>query len=154
VAAVPGVTALTKGQLGYTGESAGRALRALYSLGYGFTDRGPHSFVATANVSLESDEYTDGGASRMRAVGTNLRYTFQRKYGMDVYVYGFPKWEYMDPTGVTHPIPENTGLLGRLTYTPGLNLTLYVEGANTQSARLDEDWRQGSFWSVNVQFLW
>ncbi|HUL01747.1 MAG TPA: hypothetical protein VLV16_00805 [Gemmatimonadales bacterium] len=154
VAGVPGVTALTKGQLGYTGESAGRARRAMYSVGYGFTDRGPHSFVATANLSLETDEYTDGGSSRLRATGTNLRYCFQRKYGVDAYVYGFPKWEYTDPTGVTHPIPENTGVMGRLMYSPGLNLTLYIEGANTQSARLDQDWRQGSYWSVNAQFLW
>jgi len=154
LASIPGVTALTEGQFGYSSASTAHAVRSMYSLSYGFSGRGPHSLVGSLNLSSESDEYYDGGLASMRAVGTTLRYYFQHKYGADLYIYNFAKWEYTDPTGVPHPIPQNTGLAGRLVYAPALNLSFYVEAANVQSARLDQDWRNGNYWTVSGQFLW
>lgn len=153
VAGVPGVTALTKGGSGYR-SGDGRALRILYSLGYGFTDRGPHGFVGTLNLSVENEDYTDGASERMRAVGTNLRYSFQRTYGVDLYIYKYRKWDYTDPSGVTHKIPQDPGFVLRLGYSLDANVALYIEAANLQSARLDQNWRAGNYWNANVQFLW
>jgi len=126
----------------------------MYSLGYGFTERGPHSFVGTVNLSAENEDYRDGGSERMRAVGTNLRYSYQRTYGVDFYVYKYRKWDYTDASGVTHQIPQDPGFVLRVGYSPDANFAFYIEAANLQSARVDQNWRAGNYWNMNVQFLW
>jgi len=154
VAGVPGVAALSKGGAGYPSGSTTGALRMMYSVGYGFSGRGPHGFVGTLNLSVENDDYTDGASARMRAVGSNLRYSFQRTYGVDLYLYKYRKWDFTDASGVTHPIPLDPGFALRLVYSPAQNFAFYIEGASVQSARLDQNWRAGNYWNVNMQFLW
>ena len=153
VAEVVGVNFLSKGGSGYR-SGDGRAVRRLYSLGYGFSGRGPHGFVGTVNLSVENEDYTDGASERMRAVGTNLRYSFQRTYGVDLYLYKYRKWDFTDASGVTHTIPQDLGFVLRLGYSLDTHIALYIEAANLQSARLDQNWRAGNYWNANVQFLW
>ncbi len=154
VAGVPGVAALSRGGAGYPSGSTTGALRMMYSVGYGFSGRGPHGFVGTLNLSVENDDYTDGASARMRAIGTNLRYSFQRTYGIDLYLYQYRKWDFIDASQVTHPIPLDPGFALRLVYSPLQNFAFYIEGARVQSARLDQNWRAGNYWNVNMQFQW
>jgi hypothetical protein len=152
-AGVAGVNALSRGGAGYR-PGDGSALQMLYSLGYGFSGRGPHGFVGTLNLSVGNDDFTDGASARMRAVGTELRYSFQRTYGVDLYLYQYRRWDFTDAAHVTHTIPLDPSYGLRLGYSLDANVTFYLEGANTQAARLDQNWRQGNYWSVNVQFQW
>jgi hypothetical protein len=153
VAGVPGISALSKGGAGYR-SGDGSSLLMQYSLGYGFSGRGPHGFVGMLNLSVENDDFTDGASARMRAVGTDLRYSFQRTYGVDFYLYQYRQWDFTDASHVTHTIPVDPSYGLRLGYALNENVVLYVEGANTQSARLDQNWRAGNYWSVNMQFQW
>jgi hypothetical protein len=154
VAGVRGVSALSKGGSGYGSQSISRALRTLYSFGYGFSGRGPHSFVGTFNLAVENEDFNDGSSNRMRAVRSDLRYNFQGKYGVDFYVLRYRRWDFTDASGVEHPIPLDTGFAVRLLYSLAVNFACYIEGGNLQNAKLNQNWREGNYWNVNLQFLW
>ena len=100
------------------------------------------------------EDYTDGASAHLRTVGANLRYSYQRTFGIDLYLYQYRTWDFIDASGVTHPIPQDPGYVVRLGYSLNPHVALYIETGFLQSARLDQNWRAGNYWSANVQFLW
>ncbi len=154
VDAVKGVSATRASGQPYVSASTGDAMRSLWTVGYGFVDHGPHSFIGTASFTLENENYTDGGHDRFRAWGTNLRYYYNRTYGIDLYLYKSASWKYTEPSGVVHSIPQDIGLDMRLVYRLAMNFALYLNLSNTQAQVLDQNWRNGFAWALNTQYLW
>ena len=107
-----------------------------------------------ASLTVENENYTDGGHDRFRAWGTNLRYYYNRTYGIDFYLYGTMKWNYTQPDGVVRDIPQDVGYNVLLVYRLAMNFAIYVSLANTQAATLDQNWRNGFAWALNTQYLW
>jgi hypothetical protein len=154
VAGVPGVTALTKGQLGYTSGSMGDLMRTLFDVRWGFLDHGHWSINSATGISFNKDRMTDGGESNLTGFGTTWRLWYDRTYGVNVALNKRLKYEYTDPTGVTHPIPDDLGYNVLLVYRMAMNFAWEFGFSSVQSLRLDQNWRNGWTWNLQWHFLY
>jgi hypothetical protein len=154
VAGVPGVTALTKGQLGYTSGSMGDLMRTLFDVRWGFLDHGHWSINSATGISFNKDRMTDGGESNLTGFGTTWRLWYDRTYGVNVALNKRLKYEYTDPTGVTHPIPDDLGYNVLLVYRMAMNFAWEFGFSSVQSLRLDQNWRNGWSWNLQWHFLY
>jgi len=152
--AVVGVSATRANGQPLTSLNTGDANRMLVSIAYGFTDKGPHSFIAQVGLSRENENYNDGSNLRMRAVGFEGRYYYNRTYGV---IFGLAKhltWNYTAADGVVHKIPDDVQPLLRLVYKVAMNTAFYWEYNTQQTNALDQNYRNGYTWNLNIQWLW
>ena len=152
--AVVGVSATRAGGQPYSSLNMGDGRRMLVSIGYGFTDRGPHSFVGQVGLSNEKEDFTDGGSTTMRGIGFEGRYYYNRTYGLIVGMGKHLKWNYTAPDAVVHDIPDNPQVLVRLVYKVAMNVAFYWEYNTQQVYALDQQYRTGYQWNLNIQWLW
>jgi len=152
--AVLGVAATRANGQPYASANMGDASRLLVSVGGGFTDKGPHSFVGTVGMSNESENYNDGAATKMSAAGCELRYYYNRTYGLILGASKYLNWKFTDASGVEHKINQDIAILIRPVYRLAMNFAVYVEITNQQRQVLDQNWRNGYNWTLNWQYLW
>jgi hypothetical protein len=151
---IKGVAATRASGKAYGSADMGDASRMLVSVGGGFTDKGPHSWVGTVGMSQESETFSDGGSSEMSAIGAESRYYYNRTYGVILGMNKYRKWNFTDPSGVLHNIGNDPALLVRLVYRLQMNFAFYWEFNSLQTYVLDQNWRNGSNWTLNMQYLW
>ena len=112
--------------------------------------------MLSVGQSIESETYNDGlSGAKMRAWGTTLRYYYNRTYGILLNVQGYEKRTYTDPTGVVHNIPTDANITATFVWRMSMNVNWYIAfNPGTQTAVLDQNWRNGSTWDLNFQYLW
>ena len=153
--AIKGVSATRASGQPYAFTNTGDGKRLLLDLAGGFTDKGPHSLVLGVDQSIESETYNDGlSGAKMRAWGAQARYYYNRTYGVLLQIQGYEKRTYTEPTGVVHDIPTDLGWSATFIYRMSMNVNWYMAFANNQTAVLDQNWRNGSSWDLNFQYLW
>jgi len=154
VAGIAGVTALTKGQLGYTSGSMGDFVRTLFDVRFGFLDHGHWSINSATGLSWNRDRMTDGGESKLVGFGTTWRLWYDRTYGVNAGITKRFTYEYTDPTGVSHPIPDDWGYNMLLVYRMAMNFAWEFGFSSVQSLHLDQNWRNGWNWNLQWHFLY
>ena len=154
--AIKGVSATRASGQPFASTNTGDGKRLLIDMAGGFTDKGPHSLVLSVGQSIESETYNDGlSGAKMRAWGTTLRYYYNRTYGILLNVQGYEKRNYTDPTGVVHDIPTDANITATFIWRMSMNVNWYIAfNPGTQTAVLDQNWRNGSTWDLNFQYLW
>jgi hypothetical protein len=91
----------------------------------------------------------------MSAWGLAARYYYNRTYGINLGFSGYEKYQFTDAAGTVHQIPQDVGLTDlTLIYRFAMNFNFYVAYAPSQALVLDQNWRNGKSWSLDIQYLW
>ncbi len=152
--AVRGVSATRANGQPYASNAIGDATRWSFSLGGGFTDKGPHSAAYECGQSMESETYIDGSGSKLQGVGCSLHYYYDRTYGIIFNLTGYEKHNFTDASGIVHDIPSDPAVGLTLIYRMAMNFAWYFSYNDTQTPVLDQNWRNGNSWSINWHYLW
>jgi hypothetical protein len=132
----------------------GDANRSLFSVAGGFLDHGPNSLAVSISQSVENEHYTDASSSRLRAIGGELRYYYNRTYSVTLDWNNYEKWDFTDQNGVLHNIPSDPIWSFQLTWRLAMNFAWFVTYGNTQTYVLDQKWQDGKTWGLFMQYLW
>jgi len=152
--AVQGVSAY-RGGASYTSAQTGDGKRMIFNVSGGFTDKGPSSVTWNLGQSIESETYIDGAGSKMSAWGLAARYYYNRTYGINLAFAGYEKYNFTDAAGTVHNIPQDVTMTDlTLIYRFAMNFNFYVAYAPSQALVLDQNWRNGKSWSLDIQYLW
>jgi len=151
---VQGVTQLSKSGIAYTSSSMGDFNRMLFDIRWGFLDHGHWSINSATGLSHARETYTDGAGSLLEGIGTTWRLWYDRTYGVNIGLSKRIKYEFYDATGVTHPIPDDLGYNVLLVYRQAMNFAWEFGFSNSQSLKLDQNWRNGWNWNLQWHFLY
>jgi len=152
--AVKGISATRASGTPLSSLNLGDANRSLFSVAGGFLDHGPHSLAVSVSQSVENETYTDASSSRLRAIGGELRYYYNRTYGITLDWNNYEKWDFTDQNGVLHTIPTDPIWSFQLTWRLAMNFAWFVTYGNTQTYVLDQKWQDGKTWGLFMQYLW
>ena len=64
------------------------------------------------------------------------------------------KFNYTDPAGVVHNIPANPAWNLLVMRKLAMNFAFYANYGVSQRAVLDQSYRMGKNWGLNMQYLW
>jgi hypothetical protein len=151
---ISGVSALSKGGVGYGSAAMGDFTRTLFDVRFGFLDHGHWSFNSASGFSWNKDTYTDGAGSKLVGIGSTVRIWYDRTYGANIGVNKRLKYDFTDASGVVHPIPSDIGYNILLVYRMAMNFAWEFGFSNTQSLKLDQNWRNGWRWNLEWHFLY
>jgi hypothetical protein len=152
--AVTGVSATRAGGQPYASAAMGDAMRLLFDFRYGFVDKGLHSFTGSAAAAIENETYNDGAKVERTAIGTKVRYYYNRTFGINVQVQKNLKQDFTDQTGVLHTIPHDPQFEVILAYRQAQNFVWELFYSNSQKSILDQNWRNGWQWQLKWHYLW
>jgi hypothetical protein len=152
--AVTGVSATRASGAAYTSAQTGDGRRMIFNISGGFTDKGPHSMTWNFGQSFERETYIDGAQSKMSAWGIAARYYYNRTYGINVGASSYEKYTFTDAAGTVHKITNDVSPDLTLIYRFAMNFNFYVAYAPSQALVLDQNWRNGKSWSLDIQYLW
>jgi hypothetical protein len=151
---IPGISAYRTGGTPYTSEDQGDATRALFDVRIGMIDRGPWSFASATGVSIQNETYTDGAKTNLVSFGTVLRVFYDRTYGINMGINKRTKYEFTDAAGTVHEIPSDLGYNVLLVYRQAMNFAWEFGFSNSQTLRLNENYRNGWSWNLQWHFLY
>jgi hypothetical protein len=151
---ISGVSQLSVGGKGYGSASMGDFTRTLFDVRWGFLDHGHWSMNTASGFSWSKDTYNDGAGSKLIGVGTTWRFWYDRTYGANIGVNKRLKYDFTDASGVVHPVPSDLGFNVLLVYRMAMNFAWEFGFSNTQSLRLDQNWRNGWNWNLQWHFLY
>ena len=154
---VAGVSALRSGPkagVNYTSYDLGDAKRLLVDLRWGSLDRGHWSWNTATAISVENETYGDGAEVKNRGIATSWRLFYDRTYGLLFNVNKRLTYSYTEANGTVHDIPSDIGFGAGFIYRQAMNFAWELQFANTQSLRLDQNWRNGWSWNVRWHFLY
>jgi len=152
--AVRGVSALRAGGQPYAAIDMGDAKRLLFDLRYGFVDKGPHSFTGSWAAAIENETYNDGAKVDRLAIGAKMRYYWDRTFGVNLQVQKNLKFDFTDQTGVVHETPQDVVFEAIFAYRMAMNFVWEIFYSNSQTAVLDQNWRNGWSWQFKWHYLW
>ena len=152
--AVQGVSATRASGAAYTSAMTGDGTRMIFNLSGGFTDKGPHSVSWNLGQSVEDETYIDGAKSSMRGIGVAARYYYNRTFGVNLSLSKYEKRQFTDAGGTVHTIPDDVSKGITFIYRFAMNWNFYFDRSESQAAVLDQNWRNGSSWNFNIQYLW
>jgi len=153
-AGITGVSQLSKGGAGYTSASMGDYTRTLFDVRWGFLDHGHWSVNTATGYSWNKETYTDGAGSTLVGVGSTVRLWYDRTYGINAGLNKRLKYDFTDASGVVHPVPSDLGYNILLVYRMAMNFAWEFGFSNTQTLRLDQNWRNGWNWNLQWHFLY
>jgi hypothetical protein len=151
---VTGISATRASGLPYSSANLGDGARYLFSWSAGTIDRGPHSLVADLSAAVEHETYNDGGSAKMNSIGFEGRYYYNRTYGVTLDLSKYLTFDYTDANGVLYTIPQDLSYGIQFTWRLAQNIGVYWTYSNSQAKVLDQNWLNGSSWSLNAQYLW
>lgn len=151
---IPGISAYRVGGTPYRAEDQGDATRALFDVRVGMIDRGPWSFAWATGISLQNETYTDGAKTNLASFGSVFRLFYDRTYGINVGVNKRLKYEFTDAAGSVHEIPSDLGYNVLLVFRQAMNFAWEFGFSNSQTLRLDENYRNGWSWNLQWHFLY
>jgi len=154
VDAIRGISATRSSGLPLSSLDMGDAVRMQFGPGWGFIDHGPHSFVVGISQVIEHETYNDNSSAKMAAIGGEARYYYNRTYGVELDWNTYEKYSFTDANGVVHNMPSYPNWQVQLVYRLAMNFAWFVVFNNSQNLVLDQKWRQGHAWSINMQYLW
>jgi hypothetical protein len=152
--AVTGISATTASGAPYSSQSFGDGSRWLFSWSVGTIDRGPHSLTADLSAATETETYNDGGGAKMSSWGFETRYFYNRTYGVTLDASNYIKYNFTDYLGTVHDIPQDLSWSILLAWRLAQNYGMYFSYGNNQATVIDQNWRNGHSWSLNIQYLW
>jgi len=152
--AVSGISATRASGLPLSSLNMGDGKRWLFGIAGGFIDHGPHSFDISVSQSVESESYTDNSSSVLRAIGGEVRYYYNRTYGLQAQVSTYEKFNYTDASSVVHNIPQQPTWQVTAIRRVAMNFAFYFAYGNSQAKLLDQLYRQGHDWGIYMQYLW
>ena len=126
----------------------------IFNLSGGFTDKGPSSVTWNFGQSIENETYIDGAKSKMSAWGLAARYYYNRTYGINFAMSKYEKFTFTDAAGTAHQIPNDLAPSVDLIYRFAMNFNFYLSFSQSQAQVLDQNWRNGKSWGLNIQYLW
>jgi len=154
-AGVAGVTALAKAPgSAYTSANMGDLTRTLFDVRWGFLDHGPWSINSATAFSYNTETYNDGAKSTLTGVGSTWRLWYLRTYGINVGINKRLTYNFTTFDGVQHDIPSDVGYNVLLVYRMAMNFAWEFGFSNTQTLRLDQNWRNGWNWNLQWHFLY
>ncbi|PYP33148.1 MAG: hypothetical protein DMD49_04035, partial [Gemmatimonadetes bacterium] len=104
--------------------------------------------------SVEDETYIDGAKSSMRGIGVAARYYYNRTFGVNLSLSKYEKRQFTDAGGTVHTIPDDVSKGITFIYRFAMNWNFYFDRSESQAAVLDQNWRNGSSWNFNIQYLW
>jgi len=152
--AIKGVSAVRAGGQPYAAIDMGDATRLLFDLRYGFVDKGPHSFTGSWAAAVENETYNDGAKVERFAIGAKMRYYYNRTFGVNFQLQKNLKQDFTDQTGVLHKTPHDPQFEWIFAYRMAMNFVWEVFFSNSQTAVLDQNWRNGWSWQLKWHYLW
>jgi hypothetical protein len=153
---VPGVSALRTDKPGasYTSYDLGDAKRLLVDMRWGALDKGHWSWNTATAVSIENETYSDGAGVKNSGIATSWRLFYDRTYGLLFNVGKRLNYSYTEANGTKHDIKNDVSFGAGLVFRQAMNFAWELQFANTQSLRLDQNWRNGWSWNLRWHFLY
>jgi len=154
---VPGVSALRTGPLAgvaYSADDLGDAQRLLVDLRFGALDKGHWSWNSATAISIENEKYSDLATVKNTAVATSWRLFYDRTYGLLANVGKRMTYSYTEPNGTVHDIPSDVSFGAGLIFRQAMNFAWELQFSNSQSIRLDQNWRNGWSWQLRWHYLY
>jgi hypothetical protein len=154
---VPGVSALRTGPLAgvnYAASDLGDAKRVLVDMRWGALDRGHWSWNSATAISLENESYSDLAKVKNTSFATSWRFFYDRTYGLLFNVAKRLTYSYTEANGNVHDIPSDLTFGAGFVYRQAMNFAWELQFANSQSLRMDQNWRNGWSWSLRWHFLY
>jgi hypothetical protein len=150
--AITGISALRANKLPYGALDMGDFVRTYQQLEYGFIDKGPWSARAAAGISLNRETYADGGKIVDRGVGFTARFNYDRTWEWQFSLNKRLDFTYTDRTGTEHEIPTDLGINARFHRRLAMNFVTFLVVGNSQSLRLNNNWRNGYSWDLGFDY--
>jgi len=151
--AVIGVSA-TRGGAPLSSLNMGDGKRWLFGIAGGFIDHGPHSFDISVSQSVESERYNDNSSSDLKAIGGEVRYYYNRTWGIQAQVSKYEDWKYTDAAGTAYNIPSNVAWNVTATRRIAMNYAFYLNYGVQAPPALSVLYRNGKSWGLYMQYLW
>ncbi len=152
--AVIGISAARASNTPLSSTNLGDAKRWLFGIAGGFVDHGPHSFDVSVSQAVESETYDDQSSSTMSAIGGEIRYTYNRTWGIQAHWSTYEKWNFTDATQLVHNIPMNPSWDVIAVRRLAMNFAFYAQYGNSLTSVLDQKYRSGKTWGIYMQYLW
>jgi hypothetical protein len=160
VSATRGNTAATR--VAYRPADVGDFVRTYQELQYSFVDRGPWSLMSACGFTYNKETYADGAGISQSGVGCNIRFYYNRTYGIQYGKSKFLKNEFTDKNGVVHEISDApiNPFSGTFYYRPAMNVIVSLGWGfmNPGGGNRLDDTRQfnkdGWNWSLGLDINW
>jgi len=154
VGGITGVSAFRAGGAAYTSADMGDTKRTLFDIRFGFLDHGHWSINSATGFSWGKDRQIDNSETKLTGIGTTVRLWYDRTYGANIGVNKRLTYDFTDASGVVHPIPSDVAYNVLLVYRMAMNFAWEFGFSNTQTLRLDQNWRNGWNWNLQWHFLY
>jgi hypothetical protein len=151
--AITGVSALHANGAAYTNADMGDGKHYIFDAHGGFTDRGPWSVAYACDVAIDDETYVDASSYHNTGYGCTARFYYDRTFGVTPSLSSRTR-HFTDATGVEHKIPQDPSMNVLLVYRPAMNFAWELSIGNSQTTRLDQNWRNGWSWSLQWHFLY
>lgn len=154
---VTGVSALRSGTgagVNYTADDLGDAKRLLVDVRWGALDRGHWSLATATAFSSETEEYTDLASVKNTSVATSWRLFYDRTYGLLFNVGKRLTYSYTEANGTVHDIPSDISYGLGFVFRQAMNFAWELQFSNSQTLRLDQNWRNGWSWNLRWHYLY
>ena len=136
----------------YLADETGDTFRSQFNVEYGFIDRGKWSMRTAAGISFNKESYTDGAEIRENGIGWTTRWNWDRTWEWQLALTKRVKWEYTDPAGVVHDIPNDLSINARFHRRLQMNLVAFLVASNAQTFQIDQAWNNGYSWEIGLDY--
>lgn len=133
---IAGVAATRAPATAYLAADINKAKSYMAELRWSRQDYGPHSFEALLRYTTNTEDYRDGGQTKLSSIGTVLRYGWKHTW------YVSPHWrtdnyKFRDRLGVNHGVDTNPDYGVWFGYKPYENFLINLQFGRSESVRLD-----------------
>lgn len=149
---VRGLTALIPSGTPYLATHMGDTFRSQFNFEYGFIDRGKWSARSAVGFSHSKDEYSDGANIVEQGIGWTTRWNYDRTWEWQIALTKRIKWEYTDVGGNAYDIPADWSINARFHRRLAMNFVAFLVMANSQTAAIGQNWRNGYSWEVGFDY--
>ncbi len=151
---IAGVAATRAGGNPYVAADIDNAKSYMAEVRWSRQDYGPHSFEAILRYTTNSEDYTDGGRTKLSSVGGILRYGWRHTWYFGPY-WRTDDYKFRDRLGVDHAVDSNPDVGVWFGYKPYENVLLNFQVARTETLRLDQPpVTGGRIYSLTLDFLY
>jgi len=135
----------------FSGQSD-KTFRSQFNLEYGFIDKGVWSARTSVGMSFNKESYTDGAEVQENGIGWTTRWNYDRTWEWQLSLTKRLTWEYTDPTGTVHDIPNDISINARFHRRLNMNFVGYLVVSNSQTIILNQNWNNGYSWTMGFDY--
>jgi len=146
--------AATRGGTPYLAADIDEAKSYMAELRWSRQDYGPHSFEAIVRYTTNTEDYLDGGHTKLSSFGGILRYGWRHTWYFGPY-WRTDDYEFKDRLGVNHAVDSNPDIGVWFGYKPYENVLLNFQVGRTERLQLDlPAVTGGRTYSLTLDFLY